>query len=176
MPTDGTCRAHFTVLIFKKGKTIAENSKVSVSKVPILTDGGPTSMKKHLFILLLLIFTAAGCTLLDRQPAPNVEVTPPYWQPQSQLAQEQLAELRAFHEKESAKMSKMSDEIHIVRNREIERLEAAEKFVDEENRWQEDYAKTLEKREKWTSWFKKKKKDETPLVSNRTDSASKNTR
>ena len=120
--------------------------------------------EKHLFILLLVLITMAGCGLLERQPAPNIETTPPYWQPQSQMD-----ELRSFHESESAKMSQMSDEVHVVRNREMERLEAAGKELDKEKRWQEDYEQTVERREKWASWFKKKGKNETPLISNHAD-------
>jgi len=126
-------------------------------------------MKKHLFVLLL-IFAAAGCNLLDRQPTPNIEMTPPYWQ-----SQRQLEELRTFHEKESAKMSKMSDEVHVVRNREMERLEAAGKELEKDKLWQEDYDKTLERRAKMSSWFKKKDKNEAPAISNRTDEANKQT-
>ena len=107
-------------------------------------------MKKSLFVLLF-VFAAGGCHLLDRQPPPNIEATPPYWQPQSQLEG-----LRTFHEKESVKMQQMSNEVHIVRNREMERLEAAGKELEREKQWQYDYEKTVERREKWTGWFKKK--------------------
>ena len=120
--------------------------------------------EKRLFVVLLWTFAiGAGCNLLDRQPAPNIEATPPYWQ-----SQNQLEDLRSFHEKESAKMSKMSEEVHIVRNREMERLEAAGKELEKDKHWQEDYEKTLERREKWTSWFKKKDKNDAPLMSSRT--------
>ena len=99
------------------------------------------------FCALLVPIMMVGCAFLEQRPAPNIANTPPYWQPQNQLA-----ELRAFHEKESAKMS---DEMHVVRNREMERLEAAAKDLEREQRWQESYEKTVERREKWGSWFKR---------------------
>ena len=115
---------------------------------------------KVFFVLIFFFATAAGCSLLDRQPPPNIETTPPYWQPQSQME-----ELRSFHDKESAKMSQLSNEVHIVRNREMERLEAASKELEKEQHWQEDYEKTVERREKWSGWFKKKNKNDAPLTS-----------
>ena len=136
--------------------------------MPIVTRVGVVmSMRKHLFILLLIFATVVGCNLLDRQPAPNIKTTPPYWQ-----SQRQLEELRTFHEKESAKMSQ---EMHVVRNREMERLEAAGKELEKDKLWQEDYEKTLERRAKWTGWFKKKDKTEAPAISSRTDEANKKT-
>ena len=142
-------------------------SKVSTPKVPIITKGRDVVfMEKHLFILLVALVMAAGCNLLERQPPPNIETTPPYWQPQSQLEG-----LRTFHEQESAKMAKMSDDVHVVRNREMERLEAAGKELEQEKLWQEDYEKTIERREKWAGWFKKKNQDDVPMTSSRADEA-----
>ena len=123
-------------------------------------------MEKHLFILLFALVMTAGCNLLERQPPPNIETTPPYWQSQSQLEG-----LRSFHEQESAKMAKMSDDVHIVRNREMERLEAAGKELEQEKLWQEDYEKTVERREKWAGLFKKKNQDEAPMTGSRADEA-----
>jgi hypothetical protein len=95
----------------------------------------------------------AGCNLLDRSPPPSIETTPPYWQPQSQLE-----ELRSFHEKESAKIA---DDMHVFRNHEMARLENAGKELEKDKLWQEDYEKTLERRNKMTSWFKSKSKGTT---------------
>jgi hypothetical protein len=136
--------------------------KVSLPKMPIVTKGGAVMHSKYLFTLLLIGAVSAGCNIMDRQPAPNVAAPPPYWQSQNRAAQSQLAEMRAFHEKESATIS---EEMHVFRNREIERLESAGKELEKERLWQEDYEKTLERREKRTSWFKKKNKDDAPLVS-----------
>lgn len=126
---------------------------------------------KH-FALLLIFAVSAGCTL-DRQSPPNVTAVPSYWQPQSQHEQSQLAEMRAFHESESAKMS---ENLHVFRNHEIERLAAtgkdAEKVetvekVEKEPLRQAEPTKTAEQRKKWTSlnWFSKKSKNDAPLVS-----------
>ena len=92
--------------------------------------------------------------MLDRLKAPDLAETPPYLQSQEQLAQAQLEEMRAFHEKESAKML---EDVRVFRNGEMERLTRAGKELEKEKRWQEDYEKTLERREKWSSWFTKKK-------------------
>ena len=132
---------------------------------------------KYLFTLLLIFAVSAGCNLLDRQGPPNVAETPPYLQPRNELAQSQLAEMRAFHEKESAQMSEGMRATH---NQEMARLEAAGKELEKDKRWQEDYEKTQERREKWTTWFKKKDKNDTksaaPVMSSRISSTNKNVR
>jgi len=89
---------------------------------------------------------------MDRQPLPDIAETPPYLQQRNEPAQNQLAEMRAFHENESARMSK---EMHLVHNAEMERLGAAGKALERDYHWQEDYQKAQERRAKWTSWFKK---------------------
>lgn len=112
---------------------------------------------KHFFALLLIFAMSAGCNLMDRQTPPNVAETPPYLQPRSEQTQSQLAEMRVFHEKDFAKMS---DDMHVARNREMERLGSAGKELAKDQLWQEDYEKTLERRAKWTSWFKKTGKED----------------
>ena len=126
--------------------------------MPIVTDRGSIMSSKYLFVLLLTLVLSAGCSILDRS-SPNVATTPPYWQPHGQHAQSQFDEMRAFHEKESAKML---EDMHVFRNREMERLAKAGKELEIDKREQEDYEKTLERREKWTSWFNKKGKESTP--------------
>jgi len=129
---------------------------------------------KHIITLSLVLVVLAGCNLMDRQTPPNIAETPPYLQPRSELAQSQLAEMRAFHEKESAKMS---EDIRVARNREMERLEAAGKELEQERLWKEDYEKTQERRSKWTSWFKKTgKKTDAPMVSSRIGGVSEQVR
>jgi len=115
-------------------------------------------MPKYSFILLLMFTVSAGCNMLDRQPLPNVTTAPPYWQSQNQrqLAESQLEEMRAFHEKESAKIS---EDVHVFRNHEMARLEHAGKELEKDKLWQEDYEKTVERRKKWTSWFKSQPKE-----------------
>ena len=124
-------------------------------------------MSKYSFVLLLMLAASAGCHTLDRQPPPNVTAAPPYWQSQSQrqLAESQLNEMRTFHEKESAKLS---EDVHVFRNHEMARLENAGKELEKDKLWQEDYEKTVERRKKWTSWFKSQPQEntkETPSMS-----------
>lgn len=119
---------------------------------------------KYLFVLILTLILSAGCNILDRS-APNVVTTPPYWQLQGGYTQSQFDEMRAFHEKESAKMS---EDMHVFRNREMERLATAGKELEIETQRQEGDKKAVERREKWTSWFNKKGKENEnppPLVS-----------
>jgi len=131
---------------------------------------------KHLYIPLLTLVLAAGCTL-DSQQRTSVTPPPPYWQSQNQQMRDQLSEMRVFHEKES---EKMSDDLHVFRNYEIERLEAAGKQLQREQVAKQVPEQTPAKREKW-SWFKKKDKDhvantpqltDTPQVSNRSNGTS----
>jgi len=119
-------------------------------------------MSKYFFFLLLMFSVSAGCTMLDRNQPPNVTTAPPYWQSESQrqLADRQLGEMRAFHEKESVKMT---DDMHVFRNHEMERLESVGEELKKDKLWQEDYEKTVEKRKKWTSWFKSKPKADTNI-------------
>jgi len=118
---------------------------------------------KHFFILSLALAVLAGCNVLDRHSPPSIAETPPYWQPQSGQERSQLADMRAFHERETARMS---EDMRIVHNRELARLEAAGKELERDKRWQEDYEKTLERRERWSGLFKKTDKNgATPMVS-----------
>jgi hypothetical protein len=120
---------------------------------------------KYLFTLLLMLVVPSGCNTFERRQSPNIVAPPPYLQSQNQLVRDQLAEMRAFHEKESAKIS---EDMHIFHNQEIERLATAGKELEKDRLWQEDYKKTVERREKWSTWFKKKDKgtkNEAPSVS-----------
>ena len=148
--------------------------------MPIVAKWGIFMSAKYFFILLSVFAVSVGCNLMDRQPSPNVAETPPYLQPRSGQAQSQLAEMRAFHEKESAKMS---EDMRVARSREMERLETVGKELERDQRWQEDYERTLERREKqgnWTSWFKKTdkndKKQPAPVVSSRIGNTKQNVR
>jgi hypothetical protein len=130
---------------------------------------------KYRFISLLMLVMTAGCTMLDQQSPPDVKMAPPYWQSQNRPAQSQFAEMRSFHEKESAQMS---EEMHRFHNHEIERLQAAGKEWEKDKSQQQNNATTQDQKEKW-SWFKKKSKDtkkETPEVSSRLDEVNKNIR
>ena len=62
-----------------------KRDEVPFRKMPIATEEGLVMPIKKTLFILLFVFVAGGCHLLDRQPPPNIETTPPYWQPQSQL-------------------------------------------------------------------------------------------
>ena len=114
---------------------------------------------KYLFALLSVLFVLAGCNLTDRQQSPSLAQTPPYLQPQSDRTQSQLAELRAFHERESAKMS---EDLRVVHNREMAQLETTGKEMQRDKPRYEDYGKTQERKAtwmSWTNWFKKTDKN-----------------
>ena len=113
---------------------------------------------KYLSIPLLILAVSAGCTR-DRLASMDIAETPPYWQSQSQLTQNQLEEMRTFHENESAKMS---EELYVFRNGKMEHLAATGKELKNE---QENSKKPAYRNSKWTSWFKKEHKEDVPLVS-----------
>ena len=135
---------------------------------------------KCLSISLLILVMTAGCHMLDQQSPPDVRTAPPYWQSQHQLAKSQLAEMHAFHDKESAQIS---EDINRFHNHEIERLQAAGKELEKDKPQQKNEVKTQEpgekgQSEKW-NWFKKKNKEtkiETSAVSSRPDDTNRNVR
>ena len=117
---------------------------------------------KRFCVLLLCSTLASGCHMLDNQKSPDVMTAPPYWQSQSQITQDQLSEMRAFHEKES---SRISEDIHVFRNREVERLAANSKEMESAKPRQaktqnDSRTETPEQRDKWAwlNWFNKKNK------------------
>ena len=130
--------------------------KVPFPKTPIVPIEGIIMSIKHLFILLSVVTITAGCNMMDRQSTPKVATPPPYWQSQSQLEANHLAEMRAFHERKSAEMS---EGVHVFRNREMERLTAAGRDLEREREGnnhqpapsRESVAKASEQRKKW-SW------------------------
>ena len=77
----------------------------------------------------------------------------------------------------------MSEDMRVSRKREMERLDAVGRELERDQLWQEDYERTLERREKrssWTSWFKKSdkndKKEAAPVVSSRIGGTGQNVR
>jgi uncharacterized protein YxeA len=163
----GTCsRIAFQYCVAFALRSISAFGEIRSSflpKMPIMPMEGVVMSSKYLF-LLLMFAVSVGCSMLVRRP-PNIEAASPYLQSQSQRTQIQLEEMRAFHDKES---TKNLEDIHIFRNHEMERLANTGKELEKEKLWQDDYEKTLERREKWTSWFKKKNKEtksDTPVAS-----------
>ena len=125
----------------------------------------------HFFALLLVFTVSAGCSVVDRQSSSTVAETPPYLQPRSELAQSQLADMRAFHERDTAKMT---EDLRAAHNREMGAFGTAGKELERDKRPPEDFGRTPpqpEKRTGWTSWFKKtendNKKAEPPVMSSR---------
>ena len=108
-------------------------------------------LSSRYFLILLLIFISAGCSL-ERNVSLDVTSAPPYWQPQSQLAKTQLEEMSVFHDNEA---TKMSEDILVFRNSELERLAATGKEMKNED-IQRESPKTPERDTKWTTWFKKR--------------------
>ncbi|MCL2005637.1 MAG: hypothetical protein FWG73_05670 [Planctomycetaceae bacterium] len=112
---------------------------------------------RHVFALLLFSLLASGCNVLDSRSSPSVMTVPPYWQSQNHTAQDQMADLRAFHEKES---SNISEDLHVFRNREVERMAAESKEMKKSAPRQENQANGTESKESWAwlNWFNKKNK------------------
>lgn len=106
--------------------------------------------------LIAVIVCSSGCTL-DGWRKPNIEETPPYYQ------NNEFDNMRSLHDRER---ESMANQMHIVRNKELERLEKAIEEDKKDKEWEEDYQRTLERREKWNLWNKfKSGGDKTYLMS-----------
>jgi hypothetical protein len=84
----------------------------------------------------LVIF--AGCGLLESRTKPHIEEVPPYYQ-----HDRFSSEARSYHDRES---ENMTNQVHIVRNREMERLTNAK---------EEEEKETKENQEKGESFWNK---------------------
>jgi hypothetical protein len=107
----------------------------------------------------------SGCSLLQKEPHPNIENTPPYYQ-----SEKSLSEARMYH---NDSVKGMAENVHIVRNREMEELEKANKMAEKDELWEQDYQKTMERRAKWSGWFKKGQ-DETLMMSDKAKEINRN--
>jgi len=113
----------------------------------------------HLLTLLLVFAMSMGCSVMDRQPSSTVTETPPYLQPRSEQSHHQLAEMRVFHEKDTARMA---EELRAAHSREMGSLVTTGKELERDQRQQDTSDRTQaqhEKRTGWTSWFKKTESD-----------------
>ncbi|MDR3181584.1 MAG: hypothetical protein LBT89_01470 [Planctomycetaceae bacterium] len=118
------------------------------------------------FIFFLAVFALfAGCSLLQKEPRPNIENTPPYYQNDKTLTEAQM-----YH---NDSVKGMAEGVHIVRNREMEELEKANKLAEKDELWEQDYQKTMERRSKWSNWFKKGQ-DETLMMSDKAKEINRN--
>jgi hypothetical protein len=88
----------------------------------------------------------SGCGLLSGHKKPRIEEVPPYYQ-----HNKTSTELQSYHDQER---ENMATQVHIVRNREMERLINSEKKEEKEQQWQEETKTTQEKREKFWNKFK----------------------
>ena len=120
--------------------------------MPIVTKEEVIMSTKSLFALLSVLVIIVGCKTFDWNREPNVITPPPYWQTQSQ--QNELTEMRAFHERRSAEMS---EGVNVFRNREMERMAITGREMDGEMKKKQPPSPqgkamtTPEKRERW-SW------------------------
>ena len=107
--------------------------------------------------LALAALLSTGCNMMESRKKPRIEEAPPYYQ------SSEMDQMRSFHEKERESMSK---QVYIARNKELEKLN---KEIEEEKKdkaWEEDYQRTMERREKWNIWNKfKSGGDKTFLMS-----------
>jgi hypothetical protein len=99
--------------------------------------------------LSFVVFSLAaftGCGLLESRKKPHLEEVPPYYQ-QGGFS----SEFQSYHDRER---ENMTNQVHIVRNREMERLTNAEKEEKKERQWEEETKATQEKRETFWNKFK----------------------
>jgi hypothetical protein len=90
----------------------------------------------------------SGCGLLESRKKPHIEEVPPYYQHNGTSS-----EFRSYHDRER---ENMANQVHIVRNREMERLtnSESEKEKEKDRQWEEDVKATQEKRAKFWGKFK----------------------
>ena len=131
--------------------------------------GGVVMSTNHLFTLLLILAVSVGCGTTGRQSSSNVAETPPYLQPRSEQGKNQMADMRAFHEKDTEKMSgdlRAAHSREMAQSREMGGLGTNARDLERDKRWQEDLERTQAQRQQQTSekrtgwsWFKKPEDD-----------------
>jgi hypothetical protein len=92
-----------------------------------------------------LVFLS-GCGLLESRKKPHIEEAPPYYQ-QNRVS----PEFRSYHDRES---ESMANQIHVVRNREMERLVNSENEAEKNKQYENESDITQEKQEKFWDKFK----------------------
>lgn len=83
--------------------------------------------------------------MLESRKKPRIEETPPYYQ------DSELERMRAMHERDREVMSK---QVYVARNKELDKLRKEVEEEKKDKEWEEDYQRTLERREKWSFWKK----------------------
>ncbi|MDR0610220.1 MAG: hypothetical protein LBG58_08940 [Planctomycetaceae bacterium] len=107
---------------------------------------GVLSLLGTLSFVVFSLTTFTGCGLLESRKKPRIEEVPPYYQ-QGGFS----PEFQSYHDRER---ENMSQQVHIVRNREMERLANAENEEKKERQWEEEIKTTQEKREIFWNKFK----------------------
>lgn len=95
--------------------------------------------------LVVLCQLSIGCNLFESRKKPVIEEAPPYYQA------DELSRMRSFHEKDR---ENTANQVHIVRNKELEKLNREIEEQKKDKEWEEDYQRTLERREKLSFWKK----------------------
>jgi hypothetical protein len=110
---------------------------------------------KHILIFSMFLLLITGCSLLQSPQKPQLEQAPDYYAPS-----DPMFDAKKYHNKE---VDSMSDQVHVFRNREMDKLQVEGKREEE---WRQDYADTMQKRAKWKNWLHKGN-DETLMMSDK---------
>jgi hypothetical protein len=97
-----------------------------------------------LVFFCLAVFT--GCGLLESRKKPRIEEVPPYYQ-HGGLS----SEWQSYHDRER---ENMTNQVHIVRNREMERLANSENEEEKERQYEKEVKATQKKQETFWNKFK----------------------
>ncbi len=97
------------------------------------------------FCLAASCLLLSGCNLFESHKRPRIEETPEYYQ------NDEFAAMRSFHERDR---EKMASQVRIVRNKELDKLHREVEEQKKDQAWEEDYQRTLERREKMSFWKK----------------------
>jgi hypothetical protein len=110
---------------------------------------------KHIFTFWVFVLLITGCSLLQSPQKPQLEQVPDYYAPS-----DPMFDAKEYHSKE---VDSMSNQVHIFRNREMDKLQVEGKREED---WQKDYTDTVKKRKKWNNWLHKGN-DETLMMSDK---------
>jgi hypothetical protein len=100
----------------------------------------------NFLIVVSFVFLFGGCGLLESRKKPRIEEVPPYYQHNGS------SEFRSYHDRER---ENMASQVHIVRNREMERLTNSEKDDGKKDHQWEDKDNTKTTPEKQTKFWDK---------------------
>ncbi|MDR2114916.1 MAG: hypothetical protein LBP87_00890 [Planctomycetaceae bacterium] len=98
------------------------------------------------FLGVLSLVFLCGCGLFQSRKKPHIEEIPPYYQ-QSRAN----TEIRSYHDYER---ENMANQVHVVRNREMERLINSENEEKKEQQWENEIKTNQEKQTNFWDKFK----------------------